>query len=162
MPRMKKYTDEEFIKAVSDSLSVAQALTILGLKKAGGNYSAFWDRCKSLSVDTEHFTGQLWSKGRKLEPYIPTEDYLDNKVATRSYRLSRRLRSEGLMENKCYICNIIEYNKLPIVFELDHIDGNRNNNNLSNLRMLCPNCHSQTSTYKGKNKGKYDRGEFRG
>ena len=54
---------------------------------------------------------------------------------------------------KCSVCSITEYNGLPIVLECDHIDGNHTNNNVENLRLICPNCHSQTSTYKNKNKG---------
>jgi len=55
--------------------------------------------------------------------------------------------------NKCWTCGIEEWNKKPIVMELEHIDGNSENNNLENLSLICPNCHSQTPTYKGANKG---------
>ena len=55
--------------------------------------------------------------------------------------------------NKCWTCNIEEWNKKSIVMELEHIDGNSENNNLQNLSLICPNCHSQTNTYKGANKG---------
>jgi Zn finger protein HypA/HybF involved in hydrogenase expression len=55
--------------------------------------------------------------------------------------------------NKCWTCGITEWNKKSIVMELEHIDGNSANNSLENLSLICPNCHSQTSTYKGKNKG---------
>lgn len=55
--------------------------------------------------------------------------------------------------NKCWSCGITDWNKKPIVMELEHIDGNSENNNLENLSLICPNCHSQTSTYKAKNAG---------
>jgi Zn finger protein HypA/HybF involved in hydrogenase expression len=55
--------------------------------------------------------------------------------------------------NKCGCCGITDWNKKPIVLELEHIDGNSENNNLDNLSIICPNCHSQTATYKGANKG---------
>ena len=55
--------------------------------------------------------------------------------------------------NKCWTCGITEWNEKSIVMELEHIDGNSENNHLSNLSLICPNCHSQTSTYKGANKG---------
>ena len=53
----------------------------------------------------------------------------------------------------CSVCKINEYNGLPITLECDHIDGNHTNNTIDNLRLICPNCHSQTSTYKNRNKG---------
>ena len=55
--------------------------------------------------------------------------------------------------NSCKECGISEWNSKPIVLELEHIDGNSNNNIEQNLCCLCPNCHSQTNTYKGRNKG---------
>ena len=54
---------------------------------------------------------------------------------------------------KCSCCGIIEWNNNPISLEIDHIDGNPYNDNPNNLRFICPNCHSQTPTYKNKNKG---------
>lgn len=54
---------------------------------------------------------------------------------------------------KCGTCNITEWQGKPIVFELEHKDGNSENNSLNNLQLICPNCHSQTGTYKGANRG---------
>jgi hypothetical protein len=55
--------------------------------------------------------------------------------------------------NKCSVCNIKKWKNKPIVFEIEHKDGNSSNHRASNLCLICPNCHSQTSTYKGRNKG---------
>lgn len=52
---------------------------------------------------------------------------------------------------ECEICNLQDWLSQPITLEVDHIDGNNTNNNLGNLRLLCPNCHSQTDTWRGRN-----------
>lgn len=54
-------------------------------------------------------------------------------------------------EYKCTICKITEWNNREIVLEIDHINGDNTDNRIENLRYLCPNCHSQTDTYKGRN-----------
>lgn len=67
-------------------------------------------------------------------------------------KLKRRILKEKIFENVCSICGIIEWNGFPLVLHLDHIDGNSHNHLLENLRLVCPNCHSQTDTWCGKNK----------
>ena len=69
-----------------------------------------------------------------------------------TYKLKNRLLKEGLIDNVCSVCGLVEWNSKSINLELDHIDGNRLNHIRSNLRMLCPNCHSQTETYRSKNR----------
>ena len=49
--------------------------------------------------------------------------------------------------NTCESCGISDWNKKPLTFQVDHVDGNRKNNNFYNLKVLCPNCHSQTETF---------------
>lgn len=64
--------------------------------------------------------------------------------------IKRYLRSK---RNECWCCGIKDWNDKPIVLELEHIDGNHRNNKEENLSLLCPNCHSQTPTYKSRNRG---------
>ncbi len=54
---------------------------------------------------------------------------------------------------RCSICNITDWNTKPITLQVDHIDGDASNNTFINLRLLCPNCHSQQDTWGAKNKG---------
>jgi 5-methylcytosine-specific restriction endonuclease McrA len=62
--------------------------------------------------------------------------------------------NEGRMEYKCQCCGISEWLDKPISLQLDHINGINNDHRIENLRFLCPNCHSQTDTYAGKNIGR--------
>lgn len=63
----------------------------------------------------------------------------------------RRLLDDGVLENACSICGLREWQGKPISMHIDHINGIRDDHRLENLRMLCPNCHSQTPTYAGRN-----------
>lgn len=73
-----------------------------------------------------------------------------------SFKLKNWLIINHIKENKCDICGISTWLGKPIECHLHHKDGNKHNNKLSNLEILCPNCHSQTDNYTAKNIGSYD------
>ena len=152
MGQYRNYTDADFIEAWTTSGSVRQVLGKLGLVEAGGNYACAKKRADALGLTKEHMHGQSWNKGKKVGPKRPVEEYLSNQRPIQSYKLKNRLLAEGLKQHKCECCGISEWNGQPAPIELDHIDGNRYNNTIENLRILCPNCHAQTDTYRGKNK----------
>jgi 5-methylcytosine-specific restriction endonuclease McrA len=80
-----------------------------------------------------------------------------NKYLTLEETRDDRVRKRIIVEergNQCQVCGIVDWMGKPIKLELDHIDGNTDNNLRENLRLICPNCHSQTETYKGANTGK--------
>lgn len=146
------YTEKELIAAVKSSKSIRQAIIKLGLVAAGAAYRSFHKAIKQYNVDTSHFTGQGWTKGKKLPARRHIEEYLSNRVSTTSHFLRKRLISEGYKRHKCEMCGLKEWLGDPIPLELDHIDGNHDNNALENLRILCPNCHAKTPTYRGRKK----------
>lgn len=146
---------EALQEAVKTSSSIAQVLGQLGLKPAGGNYQTIRTVIEQNKIDITHFVGQSWSKGKILPPKRPIFEYLSNEQAISSHNLKRRLLKEGFFEYKCYGCENKEWCGQPIALELEHIDGNHLNNELKNLTLLCPNCHAQTETYRGKNIGRY-------
>lgn len=157
MGKHRTYTDEQFIEAVKTSMSYRQVLAKLGLKEAGGNYSVMKQRIKNMGLDTSHMTGQAHLRGKRHEwNKKPIETLLvdDREHSYPSHKLKLRLIVEGIKQHKCECCGITEWNGQPTPIELDHIDGNRYNNTIENLRILCPNCHAQTDTYRGKNKNK--------
>jgi len=153
--KLNKYTLEELKEAIANSFSYRQILIKLGVTPAGGNYQTLRKAIKHFNLDISHLKGQSWNKGKKLGPKRPIEDYLSNKYSCSSHRLRIRLLKENFFEHKCYNCNQSKWLGNPIPLELEHKDGNHQNNNLNNLTMLCPNFHALTSTYRGKNKGSY-------
>lgn len=148
----RKYTEQEFREAVAASRSIRQAMEHLGRNSAGAAYLSFHNAVKEWGVDTSHFVGQLWAKGRVVGPKRDLQEYLSNTHFIQSHKLKSRLIRDGVFEKRCSTCGITKWcgNEAPL--ELDHIDGNPKNNELTNLRILCPNCHAQTSNYAGKNK----------
>lgn len=149
---MRKYTERQFIEAVKSSTSYRQVLNQLGLKEAGGNYATVKRLIQKLKLDVSHMTGQTWNKGTNYQPRLSLEAYLSNARPIQTYKLKHRLLHEGIFEPKCYRCGLKSWLGQPIPLELEHKNGNSQDHTLSNLTLLCPNCHALTSTYRGKNK----------
>jgi len=92
-----------------------------------------------------------------IQKLIKTRDmaeYLDNKVPMQSDKLKVRLINEGFLEPTCAICERRYWVGETIPLQLDHINGNNDDNSLENLRLLCPNCHAQTPQYRLKDEFK--------
>lgn len=99
------------------------------------------------------YKGNMPGTGKnKCNQRVPADKYLINGSHLASSKLKSKLFRDGIKEKRCECCGIIEWNGLPAPLELDHIDGDHYNNELSNLRILCPNCHSQTDSHSGKNR----------
>lgn len=96
------------------------------------------------------YKGNMGLKGKKTSNKRKnTFEYLKNKHIGTS-KLRKKLIQDGIKKNECEICNITDWMGNKLSLELHHIDGNRFNNDLNNLQILCPNCHSQTENYSGK------------
>ncbi len=151
----RRYSDEQLSQAVAECKSVAKVLEKIGLKPAGGNYTIINRRIKELGLDTSHFRGSRdWARGQKstfVRKRALEEILVRDSVYTTSM-LRKRLISEGIFEHRCVSCGLDTWldNKIPL--EIDHINGDRRDNRIENLRLLCPNCHALTETYRGKNK----------
>ena len=150
----QKRTKEEFEEAAKQSHSIAEMCRKLDLKPCGGNYRLMHNAIEKFALDTSHFTGQGWNSGLKFKPFEakPIEEILIANSSYQSFKLKRRLLDEGLKEYKCELCGLYEWQDNPIPLELHHINGNNRDNRLDNLKLLCPNCHALTDSYRGRNK----------
>jgi hypothetical protein len=150
----RRYTLADVLAAVAASTSIRQVLEHLGLSTQGGGYITIHRLIEKHGLDTTHFKGQAWNKGNTgLPPRRPVTDYLVENCQHRitSHALRRRLITAKIFEHRCSRCLLTEWLGGPIPLELEHKNGRRDDNRLSNLCLLCPNCHALTSTYRGRN-----------
>jgi 5-methylcytosine-specific restriction endonuclease McrA len=103
------------------------------------------------------FTLGSWAKARRRGAVLaraavmPIHELLASPRRTRRH-VKLRLLHAGMLVNRCQTCGLTSWLGQPLTMHLDHINGKRNDHRLENLRMLCPNCHSQTDTYGGRNR----------
>lgn len=102
----------------------------------------------------------IYRENEKYNYYLQHPDEFNRPTFVPRYYIRKHILNE--QNYKCDICGCnMEHNNKPLVFVLDHIDGNASNNYRKNLRMICPNCDSQLDTFKSKNKKSARRDYFR-
>ena len=155
-----KWTREILEPVVARSTSVNEVLRRLGLDPVGGHHTNISRRIKAYGLDTSHFTPvirterQRYNQRRRTAEEILVEETSARATRVPSSRLKRAMRELG-MEERCSLCGTeAVWLGEPLPLEVDHIDGDWRNNRIENLRLLCPNCHSTTDTYRGHNKGR--------
>ena len=147
-----KYSIDEIRKAVMYNKSIAGVLRQLGLRPIGGNYRTINRIILENGIDTSHMTGQGWNVGLKFKPsqVIPdSQVFIRNSDYRCSWRLRERYKKVSGI-NYCENCHLSIWNNQPIPLEIHHINGNNTDNRVENLQLLCPNCHAQTSNYRGR------------
>lgn len=147
----RTWTNEQLRKAVAVATSLTDTLRRLGLSHEN-SYSRSLVRVQiaELDLDYSHFVD--WSHLRGL----PLKKLLVRNSSAHASHLKERLLRRGMLKNECAMCRCGPvWRGRPLVLELDHKNGDRRDFRLSNLRLACPNCHSQTETYKGRNKRRY-------
>ena len=149
----RKYTKELVESAVKASTTLAGVLRALGIGNlSGGMSNLIHSRIKEYAIDITHFTGR---RGSPRNKQLST-DILVKRAEGSPREGSRRLRRSMLEAGAVYECTECgcdgQWNGKELVLEVDHRDGDRCNNEFSNLRFVCPNCHSQQSTSKPKTK----------
>lgn len=151
MKKYEKYTIEELRQICDESESYREVAQKIGYSPNGGsNIKTIKEMADKYNLDISHFKGQGHTKNIGKHR-TSTEKYLNNEIKVTSFKLRNRLIEDGYFERKCCCCGLDSWLGEPIPLELHHKDGNKYNNNLSNLELRCPNCHYFTDTYKTKN-----------
>jgi 5-methylcytosine-specific restriction endonuclease McrA len=152
-----KIPEKEFIEIVENSKTQKEILEKIGIRSAGGNFTTLRRRIKELNLYDELIerTSQYClecTHRNKYKEKIPTEQlFTENSKYSRSV-LKRRIRKDKLLDYKCHICGLDNnWNGKELILVLDHINGIHNDHRLENLRFLCPNCDSQTITFRARN-----------
>ena len=153
----KQKTKEELQSIINSSNTWQEVMYNLGYTANRGNsYKKMKEYLKEIEVDTSKLDN--YNEARYSHPKYTLEEILvENSQYTNMTKLKDRVLKAGLLETKCAICGITDWNNMPLVLQLDHINGNNRDNRIENLRLLCPNCHSQTETFSGKNATRYLR-----
>ncbi|SCG61807.1 HNH endonuclease [Micromonospora humi] len=152
-----KYSPELLAATAARARSVTEVMRLLGVRVSGGSHAHISRQLKRFGIDTSHFTGSAHNKGTRGARRITSSQLLLRPPArsrrTPGTRLRWALGDIGVPE-ECEECRSgAIWCGRPLTLHVDHINGDFLDNRPPNLRILCPNCHSQTDTFAGRNKG---------
>lgn len=151
--KIYELTDEQFVNILKNSTTISEVLFKLGYTIKGNSwgYSQIKQRMTDLNLDFSIFKGKNNVYKNISTKIIKPEALFKNNSKHNRSVLRRYIIKNEIIPYKCAICGLTTWNNKTISLELDHINGINNDNRLENLRFLCPNCHSQTTTYGSRN-----------
>lgn len=155
---VSKLTKEELLGLVAESNSTAEVCRKLGISENGGSATRLRQKIVQLGIDISHWSGQAWNRGKtrlddkRICSWKDVEKIFSADSDVSSGYVRSLVVKKQLIACQCKECGITEtWNGKPLTLQLDHINGDRRDQRLENLRWLCPNCHSQTNTFCSKN-----------
>jgi ribosomal protein S27E len=154
-----KWDKESILSSIKKSECKSDVLRGMNIPIKSGNFQTLDRYCKEYSIDISHlrYKNNRGNKSFNIKKIKDEDVFIENSKFTSSYHLKKRVVSSGYLEDKCYKCgNEGVWCGEPLSLQIDHINGIRYDHRLVNLRIACPNCHSQTITYRGK-KNKINR-----
>jgi|SRR5215203_3354281 len=156
MGKHRSYTKEVLEAAAAESASIAGVLRALEIPLSGGMHAHISKKLKRLGIDTSHFLGQGHRRGERSPRRLGADQILvvrpRGSNRAKPSVLRRALREIGV-PFCCAECGLAdEWRGKPLTLHVDHIDGNYEDCRRENLRFLCPNCHTQTPSWAGRNK----------
>lgn len=146
--QMYEISDEAFLKIIRDSSSMKEAISKIGYNNTGGGANLLFNqRCKELNIDWQK---ELKKSNRSFRQLSLEEIFCKNSQVNQSTLRARYIK-EHYTDYACSICGISTWNNKELHLRLDHINGDKHDNRIENLRWLCPNCDSQQDTFCGRN-----------
>lgn len=152
-----KWTRDVLAEAVAASTTMCEVLRRIGLEVVGGHHTHISRKVKAFGIDTSHFAPPSPAgrrKTRRTPEALLVQQEGPQARRTQGEQLKWALGMLGVPE-RCARCGTEPvWQGHPLPLEVDHIDGDWRNNRPANLRLLCPNCHSTTDSYRGRGKGR--------
>lgn len=144
----RTWTDDQLREAVASSLTMAETICKLGLNLRPGNYPTIRKYIQKLGIDNSHWTPNAMRGRNSAATRITSlSEVLVEGSSYNRHCLKKRLLEQDFLTYQCAECGLSKWQGKPISLQLDHINGVNDDNRLENLRLLCPNCHSQTANF---------------